>query len=217
MTSFVAVDEQSRVTGEALRLEQPVPMAQDARFQVAKRSMPIQRTRLAEWLDSDDSSFGCVIEQHIHEPRRLSRIARPNPMDFLSGTPRARLQSACALAESRDWAALAEGLAFLEETLHLLSHPVAPCTDPSTAVTMLLMMLACTPRRQKRDDLPELLHDFDLSRTGESWQQWMAVLEPLKREPRWRTVIAAAERGDAISMAKSAAKLTIREADRSES
>jgi Ca-activated chloride channel family protein len=216
MTSFVAVDEHSRVTGEALRLEQPVPMAQDARFQGAKRSMPIQRTRLAKWLDSDDAVYGCVYERNIHAPMRRRRLARPNPMDFLRGTPRARLQSACTLAASRDWTALAEALAFLEETLHLLSHPVAPGTDPATAATMLLMMLACTPRRLKRADVPALLHDFDLSRTGESWQQWMAVLELLKREPRWRTVIVAAERGDAISMAKSAMRVAVAESARSD-
>jgi hypothetical protein len=116
-----------------------------------------------------------------------------------------QLRAACELASAGEWRSLAEALGLLEETMHRLSHPVPPGTDPVIAATMLLIMLACAPERIGRSDMPDVLADFDLSPNGEPWKRWMAVIEPLRQEPRWRRIAVSAECADLSLMIKSCA------------
>jgi hypothetical protein len=54
-------------------------------------------------------------------------------------------------------------------------------------------MLACTPERIGRSDMPDVLADFDLSPDGEPWKRWMAVIDQLRQQPRWRRIAVSAE------------------------
>jgi hypothetical protein len=65
------------------------------------------------------------------------------------------------------------------------------------------MMLACAPARIARSDMPDVLADFDLSPNGEAWKRWMAVIEPLRQEPRWRRIAVSAACADLSLMIRS--------------
>jgi Ca-activated chloride channel family protein len=221
MTSFVAVDEQSRVTGEAISLVQPVPMADDARGSVYAPRIAYSRrdtsaaSYYADIAEADrDEDFDVGVRDSIapiHSRSLPTPAQLPDPMQFLLASPGTQLLAACELASAREWRRLAEALALLEETMHRLSHPVPPGTDPVIAATMLLMMLACAPERVGRSDMPDVLADFDLSQSGEPWKRWMAVIEPLRQEPRWRRIAVSAECADLSLMIKSCAWVAKRE------
>lgn len=218
MTSFVAVDEQSRVTGEAITLVQPVPMADDVPFSVLACSAPPSGYGdvYEEVCDSPegDEDFDTGVRYSIapcYSPPVPRSIQRPDPMQFLLGSPGMQLGAACKLTAAREWRTLAEALGLLEETLHRLSHPVPPGTDPVIAATMLLMMLACAPERIGRSDMPDVLADFDLSQSGEPWKRWMAVIDPLRQQPRWRRIAVSAECADLSLMIKSCTWVAKRE------
>jgi Ca-activated chloride channel family protein len=213
MTSFVAVDEQSRVTGEAISLVQPVPSADDARGSVyTPRTVYSRRDTSAASYYGDiaeadrDEDFDVGVRHSIapiHSRSAPTPAQLPDPMQFLLASPDMQLLAACELTSACEWRRLAEALGLLEETMHRLSHPVPPGTDPVIAATMLLMMLACAPARVGRSDMPDVLADFDLSPNGEAWKRWMAVIEPLRQEPRWRRIAVSAECADLSLMIKS--------------
>jgi Ca-activated chloride channel family protein len=206
MTSFVAVDEQSRVTGEAISLVQPVSRADDARHSVVACSMaiPLGYADVAEDLDDDSETVECMQDDECDEETD-ALLSQPDPTDpdeyvhpmvFLTAWPAMRLSATMILAQSRRWQALANGLALLEERQHRLSFHVATGTDPAIALTVLLMMLACDPQRLGRDLMPKSLVHLDLSRNGEPWKRWMAVLAPLRGDSRIDRIVCALERGD---------------------
>jgi Ca-activated chloride channel family protein len=219
MTSFVAVDEQSRVTGEAISLVQPVPMADDTSFGVLACSAPPSGYGdvYEESCDSLESDQDFDVDVRYSIAPCYSRSAPtpaqpPDPAQFLLGSPGMQLRAACELASASEWRRMAEALGLLEETMHRLSHPVPPGTDPVIAATMLLMMLACAPARIGRSDMPDVLADFDLSPNGEPWKRWMAVIEPLRQEPRWRRIAVSAEFLDLSLMITSCAWVAKRSA-----
>jgi hypothetical protein len=210
MTSFVAVDEQSRVTGEAISLVQPVSRADDARGSVY---MP--RTVYSRRDTSDASHYANIVEadreqdaesdeidvadmsqriQEIRENRSLLCIL--DILQIAGSDVEDRLAAIRTLIEEEAWGKCAQALLLLETEMKVLSAPAAADQHPKMAAAVLMAMLGCMPPRVPQSELPSTIAGFDLSPTGAPWKRWMALLEPLRADPTWERLVSALERGD---------------------
>ena len=205
MTSFVAVDEQSRVTGEAISLVQPVSRADDARWSVHTPRTAYSRR------DTSDAPYYA----NIAEPASLFIGSEPDPdplprdddsdvVLFLKVTDDLKMRLMSGLAEGPDLQDYADLLVALEELLQLVSQPATNRNDPVLAACVLTMMVACMDKGPNRPTLPKALIGFDLSPAGEPWKCWMKTLNSVRDEPAWKLMVPALESGDFQAIAQAA-------------
>lgn len=83
----------------------------------------------------------------------------------------------------------------------LLSAGLPADADPSKAAAILIMLLACTPRRLSKPDMPQELRRHDLTPSGPLWKQCMAVLAPLRGSRGWKAVISGATGQNVVAAA----------------
>jgi hypothetical protein len=205
MTSFVAVDEQSRVTGEAISLVQPVSRADDARWSVHTPRTVYSRR------DTSDAPYYANIAEPASlfigsepEPDPLPRDDDSDVVLFLKVTADVKMRLMSGLAEGPDLQDYADLLVALEELLQLVSQPATNRNDPVMAACVLTMMVACMDKGPSRPTLAKALIGFDLSPAGEPWKRWMMTLNQVRNEPAWKLMVPALESGDFQAIAQAA-------------
>jgi hypothetical protein len=210
MTSFVAVDEQSRVTGEAISLVQPVSRADDARWSVHTPWIAYSRTDTsaapyyADIVEADRDEDAESVDVDVADMAQRIREIRENRsllciLDILQiagSDVEDRLAAIRTLIEEEAWGKCAQALLLLETEMKVLSAPAAADQHPKMAAAVLMAMLGCMPPRMSQCELPPTIAGFDLSPTGAPWKRWMALLEPLRADPTWERLASALERGD---------------------
>jgi hypothetical protein len=210
MTSFVAVDEQSRVTGEAISLVQPVPRADDARGSVYMPRTVYSRRETsaasyyANIVEADREQDAESDEIDVADMAQRIRAIRENRsllcildvLQIAGSDLEDRLAAIRTLIEEEAWGKCAQALLLLETEMKVLSAPAAADQHPKMAAAVLMAMLGCTPPRVPQSELPSTIAGFDLSPTGAPWKHWMVLLEPLRADPTWERLVSALERGD---------------------
>jgi AcrR family transcriptional regulator len=206
----VAVDEQSRVTGEAISLVQPVSRADDARW-----SVHTPRTVYSRRDTSDASYYGDIAEPPPafigsgRKPRELPRDDDSDVVRFLKATDLVKMILMASLAEGPHPQECADLLAALEELLQILSRPATNRNDQVMAACLLTMMVACMVQGPERPTLPKALAGLDLSPSGEPWKRWMTTLKKARNDPAWQLMVPALESGDLNAIAKATDAATL--------
>ena len=234
MTSFVAVDEQSQVHGEALVIEQPVEVDRDAqasmRQRVAMRSSSINPALVL----GKRAEVGNIVTPR--SPRLYSSPVRRSKLEAFLGEDDSNNGSSFDIADTRDQSAEDAGigdaaatldrniqllrmlsdmslsslqgmLAPLERCEQFLSNGLAPRHDHVWAAALLLVLEACQPSRCKKPEIPETVRHVDISRGGPLWTQCMERLQPVASKPGWKGFVGAAKRGAFTEMCRRARAL----------
>lgn len=205
MTSFVAVDEQSQVVGEAIEITQPVPEPADRRDIVMCSYEPPRSRRMSRGprMHSPGTCYSMALGRRASFASELG--SEDSPVTWLATDgPLNLLHNACLLAHERRWDILADGLVQQERWKRLLSAGLPADADPAMAAAILIMLLACTPRRLPKPDMPEELRRHDLTPSGPLWNQCMAVLAPLSGARGWKGLISGATRQNVVAAAAGA-------------